>query len=128
MILDSSSVVAVVMQEPGYQTVLERLTGAARLAIGTPTLTESAIVLSVRLGADARGLLARLLTEGSIVTIPFTDAHFGVALDAWWRFGKGRHAAALNFGDCMAYAVARVADEPLLCTGDDFPRTNLELA
>ncbi len=128
MILDSSAVVAVVMQEPGYQTVLERLTAGARLAIGTPTLTESAIVLSARLGADARGLLARLLTEGSIVTIPFTDAHFGVALDAWWRFGKGRHAAALNFGDCMAYAVARVADEPLLCTGDDFPRTDLELA
>ncbi len=128
MILDSSAVVAVVMQEPGYQTVLERLTGAARLAIGTPTLTESAIVLSARLGTDARGLLARLLTEGSIVTIPFTDAHFGVALDAWWRFGKGRHAAALNFGDCMAYAVARVADEPLLCTGNDFPRTDLELA
>jgi ribonuclease VapC len=128
VILDSSAVVAVVMQEPGYETLIDKLNGADRLGIGTPTLTETAIVLSARLGSDARGLIARLLSEGSIVTVPFADAHFGVAVDAWWRFGKGRHRAALNFGDCMAYAVARVAQEPLLCTGDDFPKTDLRLA
>ena len=128
MILDSSAVVAVVMQEPGYETLIDKLNGADRVGIGTPTLTETAIVLSARLGSDARGLIARLLSEGSIVTVPFADAHFGVAVDAWWRFGKGRHRAALNFGDCMAYAVARVAQEPLPCTGDDFPKTDLRLA
>ncbi len=128
MILDSSAVVAVVMQEPGHEVLIDKLKGAGRVGIGTPTLTETAIVLSARLGSDARGLIARLLAEGSIVTVPFADAHFGVALDAWLRFGKGRHRAALNFGDCMAYAVARVAQEPLLCTGDDFPKTDLELA
>lgn len=128
MILDTSAVVAIALQEPGHGVVIEKLNAASRLGIGTPTLTESAIVLSVRLRTDARGLLARLLTEGSIVTIPFVDAHFGVALDAWWRFGEGRHRAGLNFGDCLAYAVARVAHEPLLCTGDDFAQTDLELA
>ena len=125
MILDSSAVVAVVMQEPGYEVLVDKLNGADRVGIGTPTLTETAIVLSARLGSDARGLVARLLSEGSIVTVPFADSHFGVAIDAWWRFGKGRHRAALNFGDCMAYAVARVAQEPHLCTGDDFPKTDL---
>ena len=127
MILDTSAVVAVVMQEPGHEALIDKLKGADRVGIGTPTLTETAIVLSARLDSDARGLIARLLSEGSIVTVPFADAHFGVALDAWWRFGKGRHRAALNFGDCMAYAVARVAQEPLLCTGDDFSQTDLEL-
>ncbi len=128
MILDTSAVVAIVMQEPGHEALIDKLNGADRAGIGTPTLTETAIVLSARLRTDARGLLARLLSEAPIVTVPFADAHFGVALDAWWRFGKGRHRAALNFGDCLAYAVARVAHEPLLCTGDDFAKTDLELA
>lgn len=128
MIVDTSAVVAVVIQEPGYEALLEKMTHADRLGIGTPSLTETAIVLSARLGSDARGLLARLLDEGTISTVPFADVHFGVALDAWLRFGKGRHAAALNFGDCMSYAIAKVAREPLLCTGDDFLRTDLELA
>ena len=128
MIVDTSAVVAVVMQEPGYEAVVEKLTRADRIGIGTPTLTETAIVLSARLGADARGLLARLLSEGTIATVPFVDPHFGVAVDAWLRFGKGRHAAALNFGDCVSYAIAKVAQEPLLCIGDDFPKTDLELA
>ncbi len=116
MIVDTSAVVAVVMQEPGYEAVVEKLTRADRIGIGTPTLTETAIVLS-----------ARLLSEGTIATVPFVDPHFGVAVDAWLRFGKGRHAAALNFGDCVSYAIAKVAQEPLLCIGDDFPKTDLEL-
>jgi len=62
------------------------------------------------------------------VPIPFGEAHYGSAVEAWLRYGKGRHPAGLNFGDCMAYATARVAGRPLLCTGEDFPRTDLELA
>jgi len=85
-------------------------------------------VLSVRLRRDARGLLARMLSEAQIGILPFTDAHFGVAVHAWLAYGKGRHPAALNFGDCMSYASARVAGEPLLCVGDDFSRTDLPLA
>ena len=128
MILDSSAIVAIVMREPGHDRMLQRMSEAPRVAVGAPTLIAAGIVLSARLNIDARGLLSRLLHEGAIVTLPVTDAHFGVALDAWLRYGKGRHAAALNYGDCLAYATAVVAGEPLLCVGDDFTKTNCELA
>lgn len=98
--------------------------------MGVPTLTETAIVLSARLKHDARGILARFLMEGLIATVPFGDAHFAAAVEAWLQYGKGRHRASLNFGDCLsyAYATAALAGEPLLCVGDDFPHTDLSLA
>ena len=128
MILDSSAVVAIVLREPDHQRILARMRAAARLSIGAATLLEAAIVLSSRLGEDARGRLARLLQEGGIGILPVTDAHYAVAMDAWLRFGRSRHPAALNFGDCLAYAMAIVAREPLLCVGDDFPQTDCPLA
>ena len=60
--------------------------------------------------------------------VPFGDAHYSAAVDAWLRFGKGRHRASLDFGDCLAYATARLANQPLLCVGEDFARTDLQLA
>jgi ribonuclease VapC len=77
---------------------------------------------------DARGLVTRFLSETHVNVIPFTDVHFGLALEAWLAYGKGRHPAALNFGDCLAYAVAKYAERPLLCVGDDFAQTGLLLA
>lgn len=128
MILDTSAIVAIALKEQGFEALLEKLAGASQVGVGVPTVTETAIVLSSRLKRDARSLLSRFLLEGSISTIPFGDAHFGLAVEAWLRFGKGRHPAALNFGDCMSYATARAAGEPLLCTGEDFPKTDLVLA
>jgi len=128
MILDSSAVVAVVFQEPGHEAILEKMLAADETAIGAPTLAETAIVVSTRLGTDARPLLSRFLREGAIETLPFGEAQFGVAVGAWLRFGRGRHPARLNFGDCLAYATARLAGRPLLCVGDDFARTDLTLA
>lgn len=128
MIVDTSALVAVVFQEPGFESVLGKLSEAPRTGIGAPTLVESTIVLSARLDDDARGLMARLLQELGAVIVPFGEAHFGAALEAWLRYGKGRHPAALDFGDCLAYAVARVAGQPLLCVGDDFGKTDLDLA
>ncbi|HKR49906.1 MAG TPA: type II toxin-antitoxin system VapC family toxin [Pseudonocardiaceae bacterium] len=72
-----------------------------------------------------RSLLARLLDEADVETIPYTAAHWPVAVDAFARYGKGRHPAALNFGDCLTYATCRLAGRPLLCTGEDFPQTDL---
>jgi ribonuclease VapC len=95
------------------------------LGIGAPTLVETAIVLSSRLRQDARGLLARLLHTAGIETIPFSIPHYEVAVSAWLKFGKGRHPAALNLGDCFSYAVARLAKQPLLCIGNDFILTDL---
>jgi len=60
--------------------------------------------------------------------VPFGEMHYGTAVEAWLRFGKGRHPASLNFGNCMTYATARLAGQPLLCTARDFSRTDLELA
>lgn len=128
MILDSSAIVAIVLREPEAEVLLERMRSASRIAIGAASLLESGIVLSARLGQDARGMLARLLQESGIEVLSVTEAHFGVAMDAWLRYGKGRHSAALNFGDCMSYAMSVVAGEALLCVGHDFSQTDLELA
>jgi ribonuclease VapC len=128
VILDTSAIVAIALREPGHADLLEKLGRSSKVGVGVPTLAETAIVLSARLRQDARGLLSRFVLEGSISTVPFGDAHFGAAVEAWLRFGKGRHAAGLNFGDCLSYATARVAGEPLLCTGDDFAATDIEIA
>ncbi len=67
------------------------------------------------------------MEEAGVTVIPFTNAHNTAALDAYLRYGKGRHPAALNFGDCMTYATARLAGAPLLCVGEDFAQTDLAL-
>lgn len=128
MIIDSSALVAIVLQEPAAERLLQRMRDASFLAIGAATLLETGIVLSARLNDDARGLLARVLQESGITVVDVTEAHFGVAMDAWLRYGKGRHPASLNFGDCMSYAISVVAGAPLLCVGDDFPQTDCVLA
>lgn len=127
MILDSSALVAIVMQEPEARPLLDRMREAPHVAIGAATLLETGIVLSARLNGDARGLLARLLQESGITVLPVTEAHFGIAMGAWLRYGKGRHPASLNFGDCLSYAMAVVAGEPLLVVGDNFRQTDCVL-
>jgi ribonuclease VapC len=124
MILDTSAVVAIVMKQPGCQELL-RIMAVGDPAIGTATLAETATVLSARLKSDARPLLARLLSEASIAVVPFGESHYSAAVDAWLRYGKGRHPAALNFADCLSYAVARLAGEPLLFLGEDFAQTDI---
>jgi ribonuclease VapC len=127
MIVDTSAIVAVVLREPGFEAVLDCLEGDDPVAVGAPTLTESTMVLSTRLGRDARPKIARLLQEYEIAVVPFAAAHWDEATEAFLRFGKGRHRAALNYGDCMSYAVAKLADQPLLCLGRDFAQTDLSL-
>jgi ribonuclease VapC len=128
MILDSSAIVAVVLREPGFEELVRKIAGAQTVAVGAPTLAEAGIVLTARLERDARGLLQGLLREWEAVTVNFGEEHWREALSAYSRFGRGRHRARLNFGDCLSYAVAQLAGEPLLCTGNDFARTDLELA
>ena len=85
------------------------------------------MVLAGKAGVSTRVLLTGFLQEFRIETLPFEEHHWPVALEAFTRFGKGRHAAGLNLGDCFTYATARVAGEPLLCLGDDFAQTDLEV-
>lgn len=127
MIVDSSAILAIVFQEVGYEVLLESLENSPGSAAGTPTLAETGIVLQARLGDGAHGLLERMLDELGIQEVPFGEIHWREAMDAFRRFGKGRHPATLNFGDCMTYAVAKLAGEPLLFTGNDFGLTDLEM-
>lgn len=128
MILDTSVIVAIVLREPGYEELVGKLRSTDSLGIGTPTLTEAGIVLSARLGIEPQALLDRFLRDFGVVPVAFGEQHWREALDAFRRFGKGRHPASLNFGDCLSYAAARVADHPLLFVGDDFSHTDIEAA
>lgn len=128
MIIDSSAVVAILTEEPGYELLLDRVAAPGTVGIGAPTLVETGIVLTRRMGILGRTLLARFTSEAELVVVPFSDEHWPVALSAYQRFGKGRHPAALNFGDCLTYAVASIAGEALLCVGADFTKTDLPLA
>jgi ribonuclease VapC len=128
MILDTSAVVAVFVKEPGFEDLLGKLAAARSAGIGTPTLVETGIVLTARLRRDAAPLRLRFLQEFSVTSVPFGAAHWREALDAYDRFGKGRHPAALNFGDCLTYATARLAEQPVLCVGHEFGRAGLTLA
>lgn len=128
MIIDSSALVAIIFREAGFELLVDAIKDADSAAVGTPTLAETGIVLSARLGTNSHGLLERLLDELSIEQVPFGELHWKEAVDAFRRYGKGRHRAALNFGDCLTYAVASLADEPLLFVGEDFSATDLRSA
>ena len=128
MILDSSALVAIALDEPERETFVAKLNAAPAVSVAGPTLVEAGIVLSARLGEDATGLLAGLVEASEAVVIEFGPRHWQEALAAWWQFGRSRHPAALNMGDCLSYAAARVAGEPLLAKGDDFRLTDIELA
>jgi len=126
VIVDASALVALLLREPGWERIADALAGAAHVAIGAPTLTETAIVLHAK-GAPP-SLLPALLQRAGIEVVPFTQHHAIAAADAYATYGSGRHAASLDFGDCMSYAVARMAQAPLLFVGNDFSQTDLEPA
>ncbi|MDR7300384.1 type II toxin-antitoxin system VapC family toxin [Haloactinomyces albus] len=128
MIIDSSAIVAILLKEDGHERVRERIVQASEVRVGASTVVETGIVLVARMGVRGKTLLARFLQEGGIEVVPTTQEHWWIAVDAYERFGKHRHRASLNFGDCLTYATASVAGEPLLCIGDDFPETDLVLA
>lgn len=128
MILDSSAVVAILMEESGAEDLLVKLRQPGPVGIGAPTLLETGIVLAHRLQKDPTPVLEGFLRELGGNVLSFDETHWRIATDAFLRFGKGRHPAALNFGDCLAYATARIAGRPLLCIGGDFARTDLDLA
>jgi ribonuclease VapC len=128
VILDTSAILAVFFREPERDEFLRKIGAAPLVGVGAPTLAESAIVLAARLGDAAPRQLARLVERGGLVVISFERPHWQLAVEAWLQFGRGRHEAGLNLGDCLAYATARLAGEPLLCKGNDFSKTDVALA
>lgn len=128
MILDSSALVAVVLGEPGSEAMLRKIKSAPAVGLGAPALAETLVVLARRLDGDPAPQLFELLRELDVQVISFTEEHSRVALEAYLRYGKGRHPAALNFGDCLSYATAAIAGQPLVYVGNDFAQTDLASA
>src|ERR1700682_5049776 len=126
MVLDTSTIIAVLLAEAGSDRLIDRIGTSALVIVGAPTIVEAAMVLSATLQRDARPVLNGFLRRAEAEVIPFSQEHYELAVDAFVRYGKGRHAAALNFGDCLTYAVARLSNLPLLCIGNDFAKTDLD--
>lgn len=125
MTLDSSALVAILFAEPGYLDLVDRILEADAVRIGAPTLTETSIVYAGRRRKPATSEVDGLIRELGIAVVPFAEAEWRIAVDAFVRFGRGRHPAGLNFGDCLAYATARQAGDTLLFVGDDFGKTDV---
>jgi ribonuclease VapC len=128
MIIDSSALVCILLEEAGYETLINKLDQVDPILVSAPIAVEAAIVISRRLGRDARPMLAGLLRYLNAEIVDFTQQHYEAAVAAFLRFGKGRHPAALNFGDCMSYALASESGLPLLYTGSDFSQTDIQSA
>jgi len=128
MIVDSSALVAILLREAGYQRLLERVGAASVAGAGAHSLVESAMVLTRYTGRDPRPWISEFLRDSELEVVPLTARHWETAVDAFLLYGKGRHPASLNFGDCLTYAIAKVAGMPLLFTGDDFAKTDIPAA
>ena len=128
MIVDTSAVLAVLFDEPDAEHYVRALAGASRCRMSVVSFLEAAIVLESRAGAAAGPDLDLLLERAPIELEPVTLEHAHAARRAWQRFGRGNHRAALNFGDCFAYALAEATREPLLFKGQDFALTDIDTA
>lgn len=123
--LDASAVVAIAMDEPEAEA-FERAIASREAIIGAPSLFETRLVLDDRMPSFAEAFLEGFVVSPEVRVVSFTFEMYRLAVDAFEKFGKGRgHPAKLNFGDCMAYAVARHYGVPLLFKGDDFAQTDI---
>lgn len=128
MVVDSSAVIAILKNEPGAGLLREAVVNSGRCLMSAPGMVESSIVIEAERGAAGVREFDVLLHELAIEIVPFDAEQALIAREAFRRFGKGRHPAGLNFGDCLAYALAKHLAEPLLFIGDDFARTDVEAA
>jgi ribonuclease VapC len=131
MFLDASASIAIIAAEEDGASLAARLAQATRVYVSPIAIYEAALGLA-RIGnaslSDTVAVLERFLVEVAAEIVPIDREIGREAIHAFDRFGKGRHAAALNLGDCFAYACARRLDAALLCKGEDFPRTDAILA
>jgi ribonuclease VapC len=125
MVLDTSALLAILQDEPERRAFNEAIEAAESLSLSVASLVEVSIVIEARYGAEGVRHLDRLLDRAAVRVVPVDLEQGQLARQAFSRFGKGRHAAGLNFGDCFAYALAQALAEPLLCKGDDFSRTDV---
>lgn len=128
MVVDTSALLCILLDAPDAPRYAESLAAAPRVLVGAPTWLEASLVVMARLGPEGQAELLLLLEALQGMVVPFDEATAYAAYAGWVRFGRGRHPAGLNFGDCCAYAVAARHGEPLLYKGDDFARTDVASA
>lgn len=126
MVVDTSALLAILLGEPGSSRLAEAIAADATRLVGAPTLVEAAAVMLARKGPQGQIALDALLTRLGIEVVAMTPEAAALARAAYARFGKGVGSpAVLNYGDCLAYGVAKATREPLLFTGEDFSRTDV---
>ena len=125
MTLDTSALIAILFSESGYLDLVDRILAAEPVRIKAPTLVETSMVFAGRQRRAAGSEVADLVRELAVTVVPFGEIEWRRATEAFLRYGRGRHKASLNFGDCLAYASAAAADDSLLYVGDDFRHTDL---
>jgi ribonuclease VapC len=128
VILDTSAILTILRKEPEAASSNQALATAEQPAISAATPVELALVAEGWGGPPASAEAEALIAEAGIEILPFTPAHAALTTEGWRRFGKGRHPAGLNLGDCFAYALARARGQPLLFKGEDFARTDVRRA
>jgi|SRR5580700_10192246 ribonuclease VapC len=127
MVIDTSAFVAIFLAEPERQSYRNAIIAADTRLVSAVSIFETGIVLEARIGEGAAREfdLFAIRSKIEVVAVDFDQAE--LARSAWRRYGKGRHPAALNFGDCFAYALAKSSGEPILAKGTDFVRTDIEM-
>jgi ribonuclease VapC len=128
LVVDTSALTAILLGEPEAAALLTALSAAPRVGLCAPNRTELLLVIQTRLGDAGVAHAKHFLRLEQIQTVDLDEALADAAADAYRRFGKGRHPAALNFGDCFAYALAMREQVPLLFKGEDFSRTDVRVA
>ncbi|MDE2132995.1 MAG: type II toxin-antitoxin system VapC family toxin [Alphaproteobacteria bacterium] len=125
MVVDTSALVAILLIESDSERFLDALVDASHVRISAATAVEFSIVAIARAGVEAETKVDLLFARCGAEIVPVNEAQALMARNAFRTFGKGRHPAALNFGDCFSYALAKAANEPLLYKGEDFRKTDL---
>ncbi len=126
MVIDSSAVLAIVLKEPEAKKIAEAIAADAVRLLSAGTLLEASIAIERRVGETGGREVDALIYRAEVTIVPFTGGQADLARAAYRKYGKGRHRAGLNFGDCISYALAKETGEPLLFKGDDFAHTDLK--
>ena len=125
IVVDTSALISILFREPGHEVLEARLVSEEKILLTAANWFESAMVAS-RLGPRGKVLLDEFFAMIRIVIIPIDQELAEIALGAFIKFGRGRHSAALNFGDCFSYALAKQRNLPLLYVGQDFSKTDVK--
>ena len=128
MIIDTSAVVAIAFNEPEAEAFEAKIVDAPRRYMSAASVLELAMVIEARLGEAGAAELDLWLHKAGVEIVSVDIDQIAIARRAWRNYGKGRHPAGLNYGDCFSYALAKTREEPLLFKGDDFSRTDIEAA